>query len=73
MSGVYPRPVQEPHPPVWVASTSLDGYLQAARRGYNLLGMTMLKGIDDVAEDIAAYKQELGQATGSTPTPARSA
>src|SRR3954451_2068219 len=55
--GVYPRPVQEPHPPVWVASTSLDGYLQAARQGYNLLGMTMLKGLDDVAEDIAAYKQ----------------
>jgi alkanesulfonate monooxygenase SsuD/methylene tetrahydromethanopterin reductase-like flavin-dependent oxidoreductase (luciferase family) len=57
--GVYPRPVQEPHPPVWVASTSLDGYLQAARRGYNLLGMTMLKGIDDVAEDISKYKAEL--------------
>lgn len=59
--GVYPRPVQEPHPPVWVASTSLDGYLQAARRGYNLLGMTMLKGIDDVAEDIAKYKAELAR------------
>jgi alkanesulfonate monooxygenase SsuD/methylene tetrahydromethanopterin reductase-like flavin-dependent oxidoreductase (luciferase family) len=59
--GVYPRPVQEPHPPVWVASTSLDGYLQAARRGYNLLGMTMLKGIDDVAEDIAAYRTELAK------------
>ena len=59
--GVYPRPVQEPHPPVWVASTSLDGYLQAARRGYNLLGMTMLKGIDDVAEDIAAYRTELAE------------
>lgn len=57
--GVYPRPQQEPHPPVWVASTSLDGYLQAAKRGYNLLGMTMLKGLDDVAEDIAAYKKGL--------------
>ncbi|MCZ4548630.1 MULTISPECIES: LLM class flavin-dependent oxidoreductase [Mycobacteriales] len=57
--GVYPRPVQEPHPPVWVASTSLDGYLQAARRGYNLLGMTMLTGIDQVAEDISKYKAEL--------------
>jgi alkanesulfonate monooxygenase SsuD/methylene tetrahydromethanopterin reductase-like flavin-dependent oxidoreductase (luciferase family) len=54
---VYPRPVQTPHPPVWVASTSLDGYLAAARHGYNLLGMTMLKGLDDVAEDIAQYKQ----------------
>ncbi|MCO5987629.1 LLM class flavin-dependent oxidoreductase [Actinoallomurus spadix] len=54
---VYPRPAQEPHPPVWVASTSLDGYLAAARKGYNLLGMTMLKGLDDVAEDIAEYKK----------------
>jgi natural product biosynthesis luciferase-like monooxygenase protein len=56
---VYPRPVQDPHPPVWVASTSLDGYLAAARKGYNLLGMTMLKGLDDVADDIAQYKNEL--------------
>ncbi len=56
---VYPRPVQEPHPPVWVASTSLDGYLAAAAHGYNLLGMTMLKGLDEVAEDIAAYKKTL--------------
>lgn len=58
---VYPRPVQEPHPPVWVASTSLDGYLAAARKGHNLLGMTMLKGIDDVAEDIAKYKECLAE------------
>ncbi|HEY7488189.1 MAG TPA: LLM class flavin-dependent oxidoreductase [Streptosporangiaceae bacterium] len=54
---VYPRPTQQPFPPVWVASTSLDGYLAAARSGHNLLGMTMLKGLDDVAEDIALYKQ----------------
>ena len=58
---VYPRPTQEPHPPVWVASTSLDGYLAAARKGYHLLGMTMLKGLDDVASDIAAYKACLAE------------
>jgi alkanesulfonate monooxygenase SsuD/methylene tetrahydromethanopterin reductase-like flavin-dependent oxidoreductase (luciferase family) len=59
--GVYPRPAQDPHPPVWVASTSLDGYLAAARKGYHLLGMTMLKGIDDVAEDIAKYRETLAE------------
>jgi len=53
---VYPRPAQRPHPPIWVASTSLDGYLAAAAKGHHLLGMTMLKGLDDVAEDIAAYR-----------------
>lgn len=57
----YPRTVQQPHPPVWVASTSLEGYLAAAEHGYNLLGMTMLKGIDDVAEDIARYRQTLAE------------
>jgi alkanesulfonate monooxygenase SsuD/methylene tetrahydromethanopterin reductase-like flavin-dependent oxidoreductase (luciferase family) len=56
---VYPRPAQEPHPPVWVASTSLEGYLAAAAHGHHLLGMTMVKGIDDVAEDIAKYKETL--------------
>ncbi|MFC3999432.1 LLM class flavin-dependent oxidoreductase [Nocardiopsis sediminis] len=60
--GVYPRPVQDPHPPVWVASTSRAGYLAAARRGWNLLGMTMLKGLDDVADDIAAYRETLAEA-----------
>jgi alkanesulfonate monooxygenase SsuD/methylene tetrahydromethanopterin reductase-like flavin-dependent oxidoreductase (luciferase family) len=58
---VYPRPAQTPHPPVWVASTSLDGYLAAARKGYNLLGMTMLKGLDDVAADIAEYRECLAE------------
>ncbi|ROO83544.1 alkanesulfonate monooxygenase SsuD/methylene tetrahydromethanopterin reductase-like flavin-dependent oxidoreductase (luciferase family) [Actinocorallia herbida] len=58
---VYPRPTQTPHPPVWVASTSLEGFLAAGKQGYNLLGMTMLKGIDDVAEDIAAYKACLAE------------
>ncbi|MEV0588175.1 LLM class flavin-dependent oxidoreductase [Nonomuraea sp. NPDC050310] len=56
---VYPRPVQRPHPPVWVASTSLEGFLSAAAHGHNLLAMTMLKGIDDVAEDIARYREAL--------------
>ncbi len=54
---VYPRPVQRPHPPIWTASTSLDGYLAAAAKGHHLLSMTMLKGLDDVAEDIAAYRK----------------
>jgi alkanesulfonate monooxygenase SsuD/methylene tetrahydromethanopterin reductase-like flavin-dependent oxidoreductase (luciferase family) len=57
--GVYPGPVQRPHPPVWVASTSLDGFLSAARRGYNLLCMPIVKGLEALAGDIAEYKREL--------------
>jgi hypothetical protein len=44
---------------VWVASTSLDGFLAAAKHGYHLLCMPILKGLAGLAEDIAAYKAEL--------------
>ncbi len=58
---VLPRPVQKPNPPVWVASTSLDGFVAAAKKGYNLLCMPILKGLDDLAEDIAIYRKTLEQ------------
>jgi alkanesulfonate monooxygenase SsuD/methylene tetrahydromethanopterin reductase-like flavin-dependent oxidoreductase (luciferase family) len=56
---VLPRPVQKPYPEVWVASTSLDGFLAAAERGYHLLCMPILKGLDGLAEDVAKYKKSL--------------
>ena len=56
---IYPRPVQEPHPPVWVASTSTDGFVAAAKAGYSLLCMPMVKGLELLAEDIALYKRTL--------------
>lgn len=56
---VYPRPVQEPHPPVWVASTSTEGFVAAAEKGYSLLCMPMLKGLEGLADDIAMYRRTL--------------
>jgi len=58
---VLPRVVQKPHPEVWVASTSLDGFLAAAERGHHLLCMPILKGIDGLAADVAKYKQKLAE------------
>jgi alkanesulfonate monooxygenase SsuD/methylene tetrahydromethanopterin reductase-like flavin-dependent oxidoreductase (luciferase family) len=56
---IYPRPVQEPHPPVWVASTSTEGFVAAAQKGYSLLCMPMVKGLELLAEDIALYRRTL--------------
>jgi alkanesulfonate monooxygenase SsuD/methylene tetrahydromethanopterin reductase-like flavin-dependent oxidoreductase (luciferase family) len=58
---VLPRVIQKPSPPVWVASTSLDGFIAAAERGLNLLCMPILKGIDALAEDVAIYKKTLAE------------
>jgi alkanesulfonate monooxygenase SsuD/methylene tetrahydromethanopterin reductase-like flavin-dependent oxidoreductase (luciferase family) len=58
---VLPRTVQKPYPEVWVASTSLDGFLAAADRGYHLMCMPILKGLDGLAADIAQYKKRLAE------------
>ncbi|HKD65257.1 MAG TPA: LLM class flavin-dependent oxidoreductase [Candidatus Binataceae bacterium] len=34
---VFPKPVQKPHPPVWVAAVSGDSFGAAGKRGLNLL------------------------------------
>jgi alkanesulfonate monooxygenase SsuD/methylene tetrahydromethanopterin reductase-like flavin-dependent oxidoreductase (luciferase family) len=67
---VLPRVVQKPHPPVWVASTSLDGFIAAAKQGFHLLCMPILKGIDDLAEDIGTYRKVLAE-HGHDPEAAR--
>ncbi len=56
---ILPRPVQKPGPPVWVASTSLAGFTAAAKGGYNLLCIPILKGLEALSEDIAEYKRVL--------------
>lgn len=67
---VLPRTVQKPYPEVWVASTSLDGFLAAAERGYHLLCMPILKGLDGLAADVASYKKRLAEC-GFDPTARR--
>lgn len=34
---VLPKPLQTPHPPVWLATTSLDSIRRAAEKGYDIL------------------------------------
>jgi len=38
---VIPKPLQKPHPPLWVAVTSPETALQAAERGIGCLGVSM--------------------------------
>ncbi len=67
---ILPRPVQKPGPPVWVASTSLAGFTAAAKGGYNLLCIPILKGLPELAKDIAEYKRVLAE-NGHDPEKAR--
>lgn len=55
---IEPRPVQSPHPPLWMAAGSFDSIRRAAREGFNLL-LDQIAPIDLIIERVAAYKDEL--------------
>jgi len=55
----YPRPVQKPFPPTWVASTTLGGFIPAAQKGLNLLCMPLLVGLPALGKDLVKYFDQL--------------
>jgi probable F420-dependent oxidoreductase len=54
---VEPAPLQQPHPPMWLAAGSPDSIRRAARDGFNLL-LDQLASVDQVIERIAIYREE---------------
>jgi alkanesulfonate monooxygenase SsuD/methylene tetrahydromethanopterin reductase-like flavin-dependent oxidoreductase (luciferase family) len=55
---IEPRPVQQPHPPLWMGAGSFESIRRAAQGGYNLL-LDQIAPIDLIIERVATYRQEL--------------
>lgn len=51
---IWPRPFQQPLPPIWVSSTSSGGARQVGARGYKLA--TFLTGFDGTRQVFDAYR-----------------
>jgi alkanesulfonate monooxygenase SsuD/methylene tetrahydromethanopterin reductase-like flavin-dependent oxidoreductase (luciferase family) len=56
---VNPKPVQRPHPPLYVAATSPESVEAAARQGLNLCQAAHLVPRDYLLSDLAAYRDGL--------------
>jgi natural product biosynthesis luciferase-like monooxygenase protein len=57
---VRPRPLQQPHPPIWLAALSEDTYEKAARIGANLLCSPVFGGsLVDARHRIERYRETL--------------
>jgi alkanesulfonate monooxygenase SsuD/methylene tetrahydromethanopterin reductase-like flavin-dependent oxidoreductase (luciferase family) len=54
-SNVVPKPVQKPHPPLWLAGTNPETFETAGKNGVGLLGFVTGKP-EDVAGRLGAYK-----------------
>jgi alkanesulfonate monooxygenase SsuD/methylene tetrahydromethanopterin reductase-like flavin-dependent oxidoreductase (luciferase family) len=57
---VLPKPLQQPHPPTWVAATSPDAVAWAASRGHTIL-MDPHSSHDEIARKRAQYRTLLEQ------------
>ncbi|MFO0997006.1 MAG: LLM class flavin-dependent oxidoreductase [Alphaproteobacteria bacterium] len=55
---VVPRPVQQPHPPLWIAASNLSTYEHAARQGVGVIGVTR-NSIDETRDAIRNYRETI--------------
>ena len=56
---VWPRPLQDPHPPMWVAATSPDSYKIAGEVGMGILAFGMAVNAEAMSRRIALYHEAL--------------
>jgi alkanesulfonate monooxygenase SsuD/methylene tetrahydromethanopterin reductase-like flavin-dependent oxidoreductase (luciferase family) len=59
---VVPRPVQDPHPPIWSACTNEKSHAEAGEKGLGLLTFTVLVRPEEVGRRIATYRDAITRA-----------
>jgi alkanesulfonate monooxygenase SsuD/methylene tetrahydromethanopterin reductase-like flavin-dependent oxidoreductase (luciferase family) len=59
---IVPKPLQKPHPPIWMAATSPSSWELAGRNGIGILGLTIFVSVPQLEERVRAYKKALGEA-----------
>jgi len=59
---VIPKPIQKPHPPMWVAATNPATFALAGERGLGVLCFTLGVALQDVAPRIALYREKIRDA-----------
>jgi alkanesulfonate monooxygenase SsuD/methylene tetrahydromethanopterin reductase-like flavin-dependent oxidoreductase (luciferase family) len=57
---VTPKPVQDPHPPCWMAATSEGSSAVAGQLGLGLLSFAILQPIEKMGQHIAQYRAAAG-------------
>jgi alkanesulfonate monooxygenase SsuD/methylene tetrahydromethanopterin reductase-like flavin-dependent oxidoreductase (luciferase family) len=58
---VLPRPIQSPHPPLWIAASNLGTYEYAAKQGVGIIGVTR-NSIAETRSAIRTYRETIRSA-----------
>jgi alkanesulfonate monooxygenase SsuD/methylene tetrahydromethanopterin reductase-like flavin-dependent oxidoreductase (luciferase family) len=59
---IIPKPLQKPHPPMWMAATSPQSWEIAGRNGIGILGLTIFVSIPQLQDRVRAYRAALAHA-----------
>ncbi len=64
---IIPKPVQKPHPPMWLACTSPDSWLIAAQNRIGALGLTLMLSVEEMQTHVQRYRaaQKDGKPVGA--------
>ena len=65
---IWPRPYQQPHPPIWISTTSPSGAARVGARGY--VQATFLTGFDGTRAIFDAYRRGWREAGRGAEVPA---
>jgi alkanesulfonate monooxygenase SsuD/methylene tetrahydromethanopterin reductase-like flavin-dependent oxidoreductase (luciferase family) len=58
---VLPKPLQKPHPPIFGATSSLDGHREVGRQGIGLCSFTVGLPPEELVKNISAYREGLSE------------
>ncbi len=59
---IIPKPIQQPHPPIWLACTSPESWRLAALNGIGALGFSFVMEMDELTTHLQTYREHLPQA-----------
>lgn len=59
---VVPKPLQQPHPPLWAATTGAPGHELMGRKGLGLLSFTLMLPLEELASRISLYREGIKHA-----------
>jgi alkanesulfonate monooxygenase SsuD/methylene tetrahydromethanopterin reductase-like flavin-dependent oxidoreductase (luciferase family) len=62
---VVPKPIQKPHPPMWMACVAPDSYEMAGDRGLGALSFSL--NFDQVQKSLGQYKSSFAKRTDQVP------
>jgi natural product biosynthesis luciferase-like monooxygenase protein len=68
---VWPRPLQDPHPAIWMAATtSVESFELSGRCGFHMMLIPFLNGVEELRQKMQAYFSAR-EAAGHDPSTAR--